>query len=59
LDIPVAAILNSDSEYFEFINYPIIGNNKSFESLYLYVTVIKNAFLKGQQKERLKILRIL
>lgn len=55
----MAAILNSDSEYFEFINYPIIGNNKSFESLYLYVTVIKNAFLKGQQKERLKILRIL
>lgn len=59
LEIPISSIINSSSAYIDFINYPIIGNNKGFEALYLYVSFIKNAIIKGKQKERLKILRIL
>lgn len=59
LEIPIAAIINSNSNNFDIVNYPIIGNNKSFESLYLYLNIIKNAVLRGKQKECLNILRIL
>lgn len=59
LDIPIASILNSNSNQLEYVNYPLIGNNQSFESIFLYSSILKNAVLKGQQKERLKIMRIL
>jgi len=59
LDIPIASILNSNSSLLEYVNYPLIGNNQSFESIFLYSSILKNAVLKGQQKERLKIMRIL
>jgi len=59
LEVPTGGVLNSSSDFLELMNYPIIGNNKSFESIYLYVSLIKNAVHRGKQKERLKILRIL
>lgn len=58
LEIPVSAIIDTNSSYLEYINYPIIGNNQSFESIYLYVHILRNAVLKGRQKECLKIMRI-
>ena len=58
LEIPVAAVIDSNSSYIEHVNYPIIGNNKSFEANFLYLHLIINSILKGSQKELLKILRI-
>lgn len=58
LDIPVGAILDTNTAFFKYINYPIVGNNKSFESLYLYLSLIKNAAIKGKQKELAKVLKI-
>lgn len=58
LDIPVISIVDTNTEFLNYINYPIVGNNQAFESLYLYVTLIKNSALKGKQKELFKILRI-
>lgn len=59
LDLPIASIINANSQYSDFITYPIGGNNQSFESLYLYTILIRNALLKGRQKEKLKILRLI
>ena len=59
LEIPIAAVIDSNTSLLSHINYPIIGNNKSFESLFLYLNLIKNSVLKGKQKELLKILRII
>lgn len=59
LEIPIGAIVSNDSCYFDYINYPVVGNNKSFESIYLYISLLKNAVIAGKRKERLKILRIL
>lgn len=59
LEIPISSLVNSNSDLFELVNYPILANNQSFESIYLYSHVIKNAVLKGKQKECLNILRIL
>jgi ribosomal protein S2 len=36
-----------------------VGNNKAFEAVFLYLHLIRNAALKGRQKELLKILRII
>ncbi len=58
LEIPIAAVVDINTVLFDHINYLIIGNNKSFEAMYLYLNLIKNAILKGHQKELLKILRI-
>ena len=58
LDIPISAVVDSNINRIGLINYPIVGNNKSFEALYLYLNLIKNAAIKGRQKELLKILRI-
>lgn len=58
LEILISSIVDTNTDLFDHINYPIIGNNKSFESMYLYLYLIKNAVLKGRQKELLKILRI-
>ena len=58
LDIPIASIISTNSHNIEYVTYPIVGNNQTFESLYLYLYLIRNAILKGKQKELLKILRI-
>jgi len=58
LDIPIAAIIDTNTSSISNINYPIAANNKSFESNLLFLHMIKNALLKGQQKEVLKVLRI-
>lgn len=58
LDVPVVSIVDTNTEFLNYINYPIVANNQAFESLYLYVTLIKNSALKGKQKELFKILRI-
>lgn len=59
LEIPVAAIINNTSKGVEYVDYPVVGNNKVFESIYFYFTFLRNAVLLGHQKQRLKILRIL
>lgn len=59
LGIPVGGVIDTNINLLNFINYPIVGNNKSFESVCLYFDVIKNAAIKGRQKELLKILRII
>ncbi len=58
LDIPIAGIINTDSPFFEIINYPIIGNNKSFEATYLYINILRYAYIQSIQKEKLDILRL-
>lgn len=59
LKIPIAGIVNTNCLFFESINYPIIGNNDSFESTYLYMYVLKNAVKMGIQKEYIKVLKII
>ena len=59
LDIPIASVINSNSKWLDYVNYPLVGNNQSFESIYLYLSILKNAILMGKQKERLDIIRIL
>lgn len=58
LDIPISAIIDTNTNSISNINYPIAANNKSFESNLLFLYMIKNAVLKGQQKEVFKVLRI-
>jgi ribosomal protein S2 len=58
LEIPIAGILSNTSPFFEFINYPLIGNNRSFEALYLYISILKYSYLKAEQTEKLNILRL-
>lgn len=59
LRIPISGIVNTNCSFVESINYPIIGNNESFESVYLYMNVIKNAVMLGAQKEYRKVLKII
>lgn len=56
LDIPIAGIIDTNSFYFNLLNYPIIGNNQSYNSLYLYYNFFYNSILKGLQKECLNLL---
>ena len=58
LEIPIAGILSNASPFFDIVNYPIIGNNQSFEALYLYINILKYAYFKAKQKEKLNILRL-
>lgn len=58
LEIPISAVVDTNVSLLHNINYPIIGNNKAFESVLLYLHLIRNAGLQGRQKELLKILRI-
>lgn len=58
LHIPISSIVNTDCLYFDSINYPIIGNNQSFECVYLYMNILKNAIRLGIQKEYRKVLQI-
>jgi len=55
LDIPIASIISTNSHNIEYVTYPIVGNNQTFESLYLYLYLIRNAILKGKQKELLNL----
>jgi ribosomal protein S2 len=59
LEIPIVSIIDTNTSLSQQVNYPIIGNNKSFESLFLYLNLILNSVLKGHQKELLKILNII
>lgn len=59
LKIPIAGVVNTNCSFFESINYPIVGNNDSFESIYLYMYVLKNAVKIGVQKEYIKVLKII
>lgn len=58
LNIPISGVIDTNILFLKLINYPIVGNNKSFESLNLYLNLIKQATLKGRQKELLKVLKI-
>lgn len=58
LEIPTSAVIDTNISLLPNINYPLVGNNKAFESIFLYLHLIRNASLKGRQKELLKILRI-
>lgn len=59
LKIPISGIVNTNCSFLESINYPVVGNNDSFESVYLYMNVIKNAVMLGVQKEYRKVLKII
>ena len=59
LEIPIASLIDTNTSFLHHVNYPIIANNKPMEAIYLYLKLIRNAALKGRQKELLKILRIL
>lgn len=59
LEIPITAVIDSNVVLLNRINYPIVGNNKAFEPIFLYLNLIRNAAIKGRQKELLKILRII
>jgi ribosomal protein S2 len=59
LDIPISAIIDTNTNSTDNINYPIAANNKSFEVNLLFLHMIKNALLKGEQKEVSQVLRII
>jgi ribosomal protein S2 len=59
LSIPIFSIVDSDTIFFHLIDYAIIGNNKNFQSSFLYLNLLRNSIKKGYQKEILKILRII
>jgi small subunit ribosomal protein S2 len=59
LEIPIASIIDSNVSLLNHVNFPVLGNNKAFEALFLYLNVIINSVLKGKQKELLKILSII
>lgn len=58
LGIPTSAITNSDCLFFESINYPILGNTECYESLYLYMHVVRDAIKLGRFKESFDVLRL-
>lgn len=58
LGIPTGGIIDTQFKYIKYLNYPILGNNKSYNSLLLYYTVFLNAVLKGLQHENFKILAL-
>lgn len=57
VDVPIASLIDSDSRFFNLINYPVISNNKSVNASLLYLTTILNSLLYGRKKEMLKILQ--
>ena len=58
LEIPVSCVLDTNYPHLFLINYPIIGNNKSQNSIFLYAYLIKNSILKGIKEEFFNILKI-
>jgi ribosomal protein S2 len=58
LDIPISAVIDVNTTSIDNINYPLLSNNKSFETNLLFLQMIKIARMKGQQKELSKVLRI-
>ena len=59
LDIPIAAVIDVNTISTDNINYPLVANNKSFEGNLLFLSMIKNALKKGEQKELSKVLRVI
>lgn len=59
LEIPIASVIDTNASLLDHVNFPVLGNNKSFEALFLYLNIIVNSVLKGKQKELLKILSII
>ena len=58
IGVPLAGVVDTHFKYFEYLNYPIVGNNKSYYSLFLYYNLFFNAILRGLQTECYKILSI-
>jgi ribosomal protein S2 len=58
LGILTSGIANSDCYFFESINYPIIGNTECYESMYLYMHIIKDSIKLGRVKEYRKIAHV-
>lgn len=58
LQIPSISLIDTETNNFNLLNYPIISNNKSIDSTLLYLYTIKNSIIKGQQKEIAKILQL-
>jgi ribosomal protein S2 len=58
LGIPTSAIANSDCLFFESINYPVLGNTECYESLYLYMHILRDAIRLGRFKERFNVIRL-
>lgn len=58
LQIPSSSIIDTNSEFFHMVNYPIMGNNKSYESIYFFLHIMRNTILRGMQRECLKLLRL-
>ena len=59
LKIPVAGILDTNTNSIDNINYIIPTNEKSTESLFIYIYIYKFAILRGIKKERLDILSLI
>ena len=58
LDMPMAGIVDTNSGFFNLLNYPIVGNNSSYNSLFLYYNFFYNSILRGIQKEYFKLLSV-
>jgi ribosomal protein S2 len=58
LDIPIFSFLDTSSLFFNLLNYPVVANTKSLDSLSFYSYLFRNSLLKGRQQERLKTLKI-
>lgn len=59
LEIPSSGVLDTDSLKKNFVNYPIYGNAKSLDFLYFYNFLVYQAIIKGKQKEKIKIIKII
>lgn len=58
LKVPLSALIDSDSQFFSLIHYPIISNNKNINSSLLYLSTICNSIKYGHKKEVFRILSI-
>lgn len=58
LNIPTISLIDSDSIFFPFVNYPIVSSNKQINSSLLYLSVICNSIKYGRKKEITRILRL-
>lgn len=59
LEIPVAGIIDSSTKDINLLNYFIVGNNDSLESLYFYHYIIKKALVQAKSQEINKILYLI
>ncbi len=58
LKVPLSALIDSDSQFFGLIHYPVISNNKSINSSLLYLSTICNSIKYGRKKEVFRVLSI-